>query len=101
MNEARQNKLKLPISNAVIASTQTSKPTPKKTYIPIFLPRLCIVRETGTTLLAVPNIIKAMGAVAQLGEGAKVLPASVPAKCIRGKIEPATALLRLNTHAFL
>ena len=42
-----------------------------------------------------------MGAVAQSGEGASRLPAKVPAKCISGNVEPATALLKLSTQAFL
>ena len=60
-----------------------------------------MVRLTGITLHAVPSIISAMGAVAQSGEGASRLPANVPAKCIRGNVEPATALLKLNIQAFL
>ena len=63
--------------------------------------RCCMVRLTGTTLHAVPRIISAMGAVAQSGEGASRLPAKVPAKCISGNVEPATALLKLSTQAFL
>ena len=60
-----------------------------------------MVRLTGITLQAVPKIINAMGAVDQSEEGAKRLPAKVPAKCISGNVEPATALLKLNTQAFL
>lgn len=69
--------------------------------MPVFLPKCCMVRLTGMTLQAVPKIISAMGAVDQSGEGAKRLPARVPAKCISGNVEPATALLKLNTQAFL
>jgi len=60
-----------------------------------------MVRLTGITLDAVPRIISAMGAVAQSGEGAKRLPARVPAKYISGSVEPATALLKLSAQAFL
>ena len=60
-----------------------------------------MVRLTGITLQAVPKIISAMGAVDQSGEGAKWLPTKLPAKCISGKVDPATALLKLNTQAFL
>lgn len=53
------------------------------------------------TLQAVPKIIRAMGAVAQSGEGARLLPASVPARCINGRVEPAIALLKLSIQTFL
>jgi hypothetical protein len=42
-----------------------------------------------------------MGAVAQSGEGDKLLPASAPARCIKGKVEPAIALLKLSIQTFL
>ena len=60
-----------------------------------------MIFDTKITLQAVPKIIKAIGAVAQSGEGAKLLPASVPAKCINGSVDPAIALLRLSIQAFL
>ena len=79
---------------------QTIIPSPKNTMSPIFLPSRCIVLDTKTTLQAVPVIINAIGAVAQSGDGAKLLPAKVPARCINGRVEPAIALLMLRSQAF-
>jgi hypothetical protein len=101
MNDARQNNVKLPIWRAVIVIRQSMIPNPKNTMSPIFLPSRCIVLDTKTTLQAVPVIISAIGAVAQSGDGASLLPARVPARCMSGSVEPAIALPMLRSQAFL
>jgi len=79
---------------------QTAIPSPRNTKNPIFRPRHSIILETATTLQAVPVIISAIGAVAQSSDGASLLPARVPARCIKGSVEPAMALLILRSHTF-
>ena len=76
-------------------------PTPMQVSIPLFRPNLRMSWVTGTTLMAVPVIIKAMGAVAHSAEGANCEPIRVPAKTISGMVDPANAQLMLSIQTFL
>ena len=76
-------------------------PTPMQVSIPLFRPNLRMSWVTGTTLMAVPVIIKAMGAVAHAAEGANCAPIRVPAKTISGMVDPANAQLMLSIQTFL
>jgi hypothetical protein len=60
-----------------------------------------MLRETGITASAVPKIIRAIGVVAQVVEGASSAPTKLPTRTISGMIEPARAQLRLRIQTFL